>query len=587
MLTYNTPVDDIRFLLGAFGYDRISDLDKYQDFDLDTMEMMVEESGRFYEEVVLPTNEIGDREHVEWDPETHEVTTPEAFKDAYEQVAQNGYIGITTSPEHGGAGAPETLGVILTEIASATNKSLGMFGLLSTGLIRALEADGSEEQKERYIPKLASGEWGGTMALTEPHAGTDLGLIRTRAEPNDDGSYEITGRKIWITAGEHDLTDNIVHFVLARLPDAPEGTQGISVFLVPKYLEDGERNDVECVGLEEKMGIHGSPTCEMEFDGATGYLVGEPNKGMRSMFVMMNEARLKVGIEGVALSNIAYQTALNWAKDREQSRALDKEKRDPDAQADNILVHPDVRRMLANIKSSVEAMRGIVMWAAVNLDLSDSHPDDEVRQEAQDLVDLLTPIIKAYCTEQGFENVSEAMQVCGGAGYTRDMHIEQYLRDMRIAMIYEGTNHIQALDLVGRKLTQDDGRLYRLFQSRMSDLIGSVEGYDELDEFVEPLKDASKTLTDLTMRLGQKAAEDREQAGAVANNYLEYFALTAMAYGWVRQLKYAVDQKSDNRETKFKTARFWFNHILPERHSLEDVIGSGKEHMMAFDRDEF
>jgi alkylation response protein AidB-like acyl-CoA dehydrogenase len=587
MLTYNTPVDDIRFLLGAFGYNRVSDLETYRDFDLDTMEMMVEESGRFYEEVVLPTNEIGDREHVQWDPETHEVTTPEAFKEAYDRVAQNGYIGITTPTEYGGAGAPETLGVILTEIASATNKSLGMFGLLSTGLIRALEANGSEEQQETYIPKLASGEWGGTMALTEPHAGTDLGLIRTKAEPNDDGTYDITGRKIWITAGEHDLTDNIVHFVLARLPDAPEGTKGISVFLVPKYLEDGERNDVECVGLEEKMGIHGSPTCEMEFDGATGYLVDEPNKGMRSMFVMMNEARLKVGIEGVALSNIAYQTALSWAKDREQSRALDEAKRDPDKKADNILVHPDVRRMLASVKSSVEAMRGLVMWAAVNLDLSDSHPDDEVRQEAQDLVDLLTPIIKAYCTEQGFENVSEAMQVCGGAGYTRDMHIEQYLRDMRIAMIYEGTNHIQALDLVGRKLTQDDGRLYRLFQSRVTDLITSVDGREELEEFVEPLKDASKTLTDLTMRLGQKAAEDREQAGAVANNYLTYFALTAMAYGWVRQLKYAVDEETENRETKFKTARFWFNHILPERHSLEKVIASGKEHMMAFNRDEF
>ncbi|MFB6350940.1 MAG: acyl-CoA dehydrogenase, partial [Bradymonadaceae bacterium] len=414
-----------------------------------------------------------------------------------------------------------------------------------------------------------------------------LGLIRTKAEPQEDGTYRISGNKIWITSGEHDLADNIIHFVLAKLPDAPEGTKGIIAFLVPKFLDDGTRNDARCTGIEHKMGIHASPTCEMTFDGAEGYLVGEPNEGMKSMFVMMNEARLKVGIEGPALGEIAYQTALKWAKQRRQSRSLDPDKREEDEDADPIMVHPDVRRMFADVKASNEGMRALATWVAILLDISHEHPDEETAREADDLVALLTPIIKAYCSEQGFENVSEAMQITGGSGYTRDMHIEQYLRDIRIAMIYEGTNHIQALDLVGRKLPKDDGRLFRTFQSKVTDLIRRASEIDELEEFVEPLKDASKLLSELTMQLGAKAADDREQAGAAASNYLKLFGHVAVGYAWLRQLAYAVENDHPKAETKRKTARYFFRMVLPEIESLATVIEEGKEHMMAFDRDEF
>ncbi len=589
MLTYDPPVDDIVFLMKAFGYDRVSDLEAFENYDLETARMFLEEGGEFFSEEVLPTNREGDKEGIEWDPETKAVTTPDSFKDIWGQIAANGYLGLNTPTEYGGMEAPYTIGTMFSEFGTAANKSLSMCGGLSSGLTIALLENASEEQKETVIPKLANGEWGATMALTEPHCGTDLGMIRTKAEPVDDedNAYRLSGNKIWITFGEHDLTDNIVHFVLAKLPDAPEGTDGISAFLVPKYLPDGTRNDVHCAGIDHKMGIHASPTCEMKYDGAKGWMVGEPHEGMKSMFVMMNEARLKVGVEGPALSEIAYQTALNWAKDRKQGKALDPDKRDPDAKADNILVHPDVRRMLADVKASTEGMRSLVAWTSIQMDLAHEHPDEEKRQEAEDLVSLLTPIIKAYCTKQGFENVSEALQVTGGSGYTKDLPIEQYLRDMRIAMIYEGTNHIQALDLVGRKLTKDDGRLYRTFQSRITELISECDGVEEMEEFIEPLKDASQELTDLTMKLGAKAADDREQAGAAASNYLHHFALTAIAYTWARQVKYAIDHDSDQLETKRKTARYFYEMILPERKALAKQVEAGKEPMMDFERSEF
>jgi alkylation response protein AidB-like acyl-CoA dehydrogenase len=577
----------MRFLLEAFGYDEVADLEAFSQYDIDTVEMMLENSGDFFADVVLPTNKTGDEQGVDFDPAENTIKTADGFKEAWEQVTEKGYLGITTPVEYGGSGGPYSLGMALSEMSTATNKSLAMFGGLASGLTEALLARGSEEQKEKYVPKLASGEWGGTMALTEPHCGTDLGLIRTKAEPNDDGSYDITGNKIWITSGEHDLTDNILHFVLAKLPDAPDGTKGISAFIVPKFLEDGTRNEAFCVGVEHKMGIHGSPTCEMSFEGAKGYLVGEPNEGMKSMFVMMNEARLKVGLEGVALSEISYQTALAWAKDRRQSKSLDPEKRDEDHKADNILVHPDVRRMLANIKASTQGMRALCMWVAVLMDLSHNSPDEERAQEAADLAALLTPIIKSYCSERGFDNVSEAMQVTGGSGYTADMNIEQYLRDIRIAMIYEGTNHIQALDLVGRKLTKDNGRLFRTFQQKMTELIKGSAEVDGMEQFIEPLKKASKQLTDMTMKLGAKAAEDREVAGAVASNYLNHFALTAIGYAWARQMKYAIENDVDNLETKRKTANYFFKMILPETEAYKNVVEAGKEPMMAFEPSEF
>jgi alkylation response protein AidB-like acyl-CoA dehydrogenase len=586
MLVYDAPVNDIRFLLEAFGYERVEQLDAFSDYDIETVEMMLEQSGRFFSEEVLPTNPVGDEQGIDYDPETQQLETPDGFKEVYEQVAANGYVGICTPQEYGGGGAPESLGVSINEMATATNKSLAMFTLLSTGLSRALLAHGTDEQKETYLPKLASGEWGATMALTEPHCGTDLGLLRTRAEPEGD-HYKLSGKKIWITGGEHDLTDNIVHFVLARLPDAPEGIKGISAFLVPKYLEDGTRNPAFCTGVEHKMGIHGSPTCEMEFDEAVGYMVGEPNQGMRSMFVMMNEARLKVGIEGVALSEIAYQTALGFAKDRRQSRSSDPDKRDADNPADPILVHPDVRRMFADVKATTEGMRALVAWTSINLDLADHHPDEETSREAEDLVALLTPVIKAFCTKRGFENISEAMQICGGAGYTTDMHIEQYMRDMRIGMIYEGTNHIQALDLVGRKLAIDDGRLFETFQQKVGQMVEQCEEIPELSDFAETLRAISGELTSLTRTLGQRAAEDAEQAGAVANHYLDYLALTAIGYAWLRQLKHGLETDHDGIDTKLKTGRFYFNQILPETRTLANQIRQGKSDVMAFDQDEF
>lgn len=587
MLTYDAPVDDMRFLLEAFGYERVAELETFEEFDLQTLEMMLEQAGRFFSEEVLPTNPIGDCEGLDYDPETHEVTTPEEFKEVWEKIREQGMFGIATPTEYGGSGGPYTLGTMLSEISTATNKSLSMFGGLSAGLTIALLEDATEEQKERWIPKLASGEWCATMALTEPHCGTDLGLIRTSAEPNDDGTYAIDGHKIWITSGEHDLTDNILHFVLAKLPDAPEGTDGISAFVVPKILPDGTRNDLHCSGLEHKMGIHASPTCEMRFEGAKGYMVGEPHEGMKSMFVMMNEARLKVGNEGPALSEIAYQTALAFAKERRQGRSLDPEKREQDEPADNILVHPDVRRMLADVKASTEGMRALTTWVSILMDLAHEHPDEQTRRESQDIVSLLTPIIKAYCTKRGFENVSEALQVTGGAGYTRDLHIEQYLRDTRIAMIYEGTNHIQALDLVGRKLPKDDGRLYRAFQNRVTELIKASSEDEQMEPFIEPLKEVSQKLTEMTMMLGAKAADDREQVGAVATNFLRYFALTAIAYAWARQVKYALDEDHPKLETKMKTARYFFDVLLPETRKLAEVVEAGKEPMMAFERGEF
>ncbi len=586
MLTYDAPVDDMRFLLEAFDYECVAGLETFSSYDIDTVEMMLEQAGRFFSEEVLPTNPIGDREGIEFDPETHEVTTPDVFGDVWEQIAEQGYLGITTPIEYGGSGGPFTLGALLSEIWAATNKSLAI-GTLSTGLTAALLAKGSEDQKETYIPKFASGRWTATMAITEPHAGTDLSLIRTRAEPRDDGSYRVTGNKIWTGPGEHDLADNIIHFVLAKLPDAPGGTKGLSAFLVPKFLEDGTRNEAYCTGVEHKMGIHASPTCEMSFEDAEGYLVGEPHQGMEAMFVMMNETRLKVGIEGPALSEIAYQTALAWAKQRRQGRSLDPDKREEDEPADSILVHPDVRRMLADLKASIQGMRALVTWVAILSDVSHDHPDRELARAADDLVALLTPVIKAYCSKQGFDNVSEAMQICGGAGYTRDMHIEQYLRDLRIAMIYEGTNHIQALDLVGRKLPKDDGRLFRTFQSKVTDLIGRASEIEGLEQMVESLRDASSRLFELTMQVRAKVADDREQAGAVASTYLTMFGHVAVGYAWLRQLAYAIENDHALAEVKRKTASYFFRIVLPEIESLATVVEEGKKPMMTFDRDEF
>ncbi|MDP6945873.1 MAG: acyl-CoA dehydrogenase family protein, partial [Myxococcota bacterium] len=433
MQIYKAPVSDMMFCLEAHGFDQVQQLNEtYGFFDTETVAALIEESGKFCTEQLLPLNRSGDEQGLGFDPSTGSVTTPDGFPAVYRKYVETGMIGIAQPEEFGGGGAPHVIGTFINEMVTATNKSFSMAPGLGHGLIEALIHYGTDAQKETYLTRLISGEWTGTMCLTEPQCGTDLGLVRTKAVAEGD-HYVLNGTKIWITFGEHDFTDNIIHLVLAKLPGAPPGIKGISAFIVPKINEDGTRNGITCSGLEHKMGIHASPTCVMSLEDAKGYLVGEPHKGMRTMFVMMNSARLGVGLEGIALGDIAYQTAVAYAKDRRQSRSLDPAKRDPDASADNILVHPDVRRMLANIRATTEGLRGLAVWIANLYDVAHHHADAEVREEAGDIVALLTPIMKSYGTERGCDNVSEAIQVCGGSGFTTDWSIEQYYRDLRIA----------------------------------------------------------------------------------------------------------------------------------------------------------
>ena len=587
MQNYQAPLNDIRFLLETFGYnEKLMAIEQFEDFDLDTSMSMLEGYSKFCTEVLLPLSEPGDRVGVTFDPEAKTVTTPEGFKEAYQGFCENGFTTLPFPAEYEGMGAPFCLATLAGEVLIACNKAFSMCTGLTAGLIDSLEASGTDEQKAMYLPKLISGEWAGTMCLTEPQCGTDLGLVSTKAEPHGD-HYKLTGTKIWITFGEHDMAENIVHLVLARLPDAPAGIKGISTFIVPKFLEDGSRNPVFCGGTDHKMGIHASPTCVINLEDAEGWLVGEPHKGMRTMFVMMNAARLNVGIEGVALGDAAYQSALAFAKDRRQSRSLDPKKQDRDHTADNILVHPDVRRMLLNVKSTTEALRGLVAWIAMSYDVWHHHPDEAERQKAGDLVALLTPIIKSYGSERGFLNVSDSMQVMGGAGYTQDWPVEQYMRDVRIAMIYEGTNHIQALDLVGRKMPMHGGRLMQVFAGEITALIRECSGDERMAEFIDPIKRESKRLTAVTMELGAKASQDFELVGAVASNFLNQFALVTLAYVWGMQVKAVIDRDESDpvRRSKLQTARFFMQQVLPEAEMFANKVAAGKQAMTDIDID--
>jgi len=584
---YQAPLNDIRFLLETFDYDgQLTSIERFEDFDLDTAMGLLEGYSKFCTEVLYPLSEKGDREGITFDPEAKSVTMPDGFREAYQAFCDNGFSTLPFPPEYDGMGAPFCLATLAGEVLIASNKAFSMCTGLTAGLIDALEASATDEQKEKYLPKLISGEWAGTMCLTEPQCGTDLGLCTTKAEPHGD-HYKLTGTKIWITFGEHDMADNIVHFVLARLPDAPSGIKGISTFVVPKFLDDGSRNPVFCGGTDHKMGIHASPTCVMNLEEAEGWLVGTPHKGMRSMFVMMNAARLNVGIEGVALGEAAYQSALAFAKDRRQSRSLDPKKQDHDHEADNILVHPDVRRMLLNVKSTTEALRGLVAWIAMSYDVWHHHPDEAARQKAGDLVALLTPIIKSYGSERGFWNVSESMQVMGGAGYTQDWPVEQLMRDVRIAMIYEGTNHIQALDLVGRKMPMHGGRLMQVFAGEVTELIRACSGDERMAPYIEPLKRESKRLNATTMELGAKASQDHELIGAVASNFLNQFALVTLAYVWAKQVKAVIDRDETDplRKSKLQTARFFMEQVLPEAEVFATRVAAGKESMTDIDID--
>ncbi|MDK8465578.1 acyl-CoA dehydrogenase C-terminal domain-containing protein [Marinobacter sp. SS13-12] len=587
-MQYQAPANDLRFLLfDVLGADKLHELEKYADATPDLISAVIDEAGKLAAEVIQPTNQVGDRQGCQYNPETHDVTTPDGFREAYTKFVEGGWTALDAPLQYGGQGLPHTLKFVVDEMVCSTNLSLGMYPGLTHGAISALFAHGSDELKDTYLEKLISGQWTGTMCLTEPQCGTDLGLIRTRATPNDDGSYSIEGTKIWITGGEHDLVDNIVHLVLAKLPGAPDTTKGISLFVVPKVLPDsGERNPAFCGGLEHKMGIKGSATCVMNFEGAKGWLVGEPNDGMRAMFTMMNEARLMVGMQGLGLAEMAYQESLGFARERLQSRSLSGP-RNPDGPADPIIVHPDVRRMLMRQKVLNEGMRALALFTGLKLDLSVAHGDEAVRESADDLVQLLTPVVKSFLTDEGFNNANTGLQVLGGSGFTTDWPLEQLVRDGRIARIYEGTNGIQAMDLVGRKLSLKGGQLVRTL---FAELTGYLTENPEAPHR-EELKGAIKSLESATMWIASHAPKDPEQAGAAATPYLRLMALTVIAYLWSRMAGVAraqLDAGEGNKpllEGKLVSARFYFEKLLPEIQWLPQDIESGKGSLMAFEDD--
>jgi len=589
-MQYQAPVNDIRFLLfDVLGVGDLHQLEKYREATPDIISAVIEEAGKLAAEVLQPLNKSGDQQGCRYDPQTHEVSTPEGFREAYRQFTAAGWAALDAPPEFGGQGLPHTLKFIVDEMVCSTNLSLGMYAGLTHGAISALYSHGSEALKSTYLEHLVSGAWTGTMCLTEPQCGTDLGLIRTRALPRDDGSYSIEGTKIWITGGEHDLTDNIVHLVLAKLPGAPDSTKGISLFIVPRNLPgSGERNPVFCGGLEHKMGIKGSATAVLNFEQARGWLVGEPNDGMRAMFTMMNEARLMVGMQGLGIAEMAFQESLAFARERLQSRSLSGPK-NPQGPADPIIVHPDVRRMLMRQKVLNEGMRALALFTGHQLDLAVAHPEAEVREAADDLVQLLTPVVKAFLTDEGFNNANMGLQVLGGAGYTTDWPLEQLVRDSRITRIYEGTNGIQAMDLVGRKLGLKGGRLVGRLFSTLNDYIAA----DSRVPHREALAAAVRSLEEATTWIATQGMEDPEQAGAAAASYLRLTALTVIAYLWSRMAEVAARLLDAGQgvtpllQGKLVSAHYYFDKLLPERHWLLADITSGKEPVMALQEDQW
>ena len=589
-MIYKTPIEDFKYNLEMLNYDSlVSNIEKFKDYDAETLLSIVSEIGRLNEQEALSSNKTGDREGLKYitnGKEGPEVQTPESYKSLYKIVRDSGYVGATMPVEYGGGGAPFTTAILSGEIGIASNMAFYMGPGLSHGAMKTILKKGSSKLKEKYLPKMISGEWMGTMCLTEPQCGTDLGLIKSSAVPKED-HYILNGQKIWISFGEHDLTENIIHLVLARTPGAPEGIKGISLFLVPKRLEDNSRNTIFCGGLEHKLGINSSPTCVMNLEDAKGWLVGEENKGMEAMFLMMNDARLKVGLQGIAMSEISYQNALEFAKDRKQMRSVVKEKQDKGNKADNIIVHPDVRRMLMNVKSTTEAMRALCIYTAMKIDVAEDHPDENIRQSADDFAALMTPIIKSYCTERGFLNCSESLQVLGGSGFTKEYPLEQYLRDVRITLIYEGTNGIQALDLVGRKLTMHQGRLLQNLQKEIQEFINKNKDNDDLKDFMKPLENAFQEVMASTMWLMQNGLKDPENALASASDYLNLLALTSMTYMWARMAKFSIGKNEPIHKNKIKTGRYFVEKVIPELSMYSKKVQAGKSSMMDMEVAEF
>ncbi|MBU1323843.1 MAG: acyl-CoA dehydrogenase C-terminal domain-containing protein [Alphaproteobacteria bacterium] len=594
-MAYKAPVRDLTFVLNeVLEVERHSNQPGLSDVSSDLIGQILEEGAKFAEQVIAPLNRIGDQEGCKWD--AGKVTGPTGWKDAYRQMVEAGWVGLSSEAEHGGQGMPAIVGMAFGQFTAAASPAFSMYPGLTHGCYEALNANGSEEQKALYCPKLATGEWGGTMNLTEPQCGTDLGLIRTKAVPNGDGSYSITGQKIWISSGEHDFTDNIVHLVLARIEGAPAGIKGISLFVVPKFFanEDGtvgERNaGAQCAGLEHKMGIHGNATCVMAYDGAKGWLVGQENKGMAAMFVMMNEARLGTGLQGLAIGTAAYQAAVEFARDRLQGRSLTGTK-NPDGPADPIIVHPDVRRMLLEAKAFVEGGQAFILWTALQADLQKSE-DEATATKARDYMGLITPVLKAYLTDKGFHVASLAMQVHGGSGYTEHFPASQYLRDARITMIYEGANGIQALDLVGRKLPANGGRAIMTWFGEIDAFVSENGSNEAIKPFVDGLADAKKKLQEATMWLMQNGMANPDNAGAASTDYLNVFGLTAMAYMWAQMAKAAqakVDAGSDDPfyAGKLATGRYFVERILPDAGAHLAKLKTGADVLMSMPAEAF
>ncbi len=591
MPSYTPPLRDMQFVMHEVlnVVDELKAIPRYADVDADTLNAVLEEGGKFASEVTQPLNLSGDSEGCTLDKTTHEVTTPKGFKEAYAQYIEGGWAALSCDTEYGGQGLPFVTNSCFYEMLNGANQAWTMYPGLSHGAYEALHAHGTDEQKKKYLPKLTSGEWTGTMCLTEPHCGTDLGLLRTKAEPQADGTYKITGNKIFISAGEHDFTDNILHLVLARLPDAPKGSKGISLFLVPKFMvgDDGSlgaRNPVYCTGLEHKMGIHGNATAQIALDGAIGTLVGEPNKGLAAMFVMMNAARLGVGNQSLGLTEVAYQNALAYAKDRLQMRSLSGPKA-KDQPADPIIVHPDVRKMLLTAKAYAEGGRAMSIYCAMMLDKSLYHPDEKTRKDADDIVALLTPIVKAFITDNGFAATNHAMQVFGGHGYIHETGMEQYVRDARINMIYEGTNTVQSLDLLGRKVLANQGATLRKFGKQIEALIAAEGVNEKMAEFINPLAYLADQMTKFTTEIGFKGFVNPDEVGGASVDYLRVAGHLVFGYFFARMASVALKAIADGNtdpfyQAKLQTARFYFARLFPETASLMRTARSGVANLL-------
>lgn len=596
MPSYKAPTVDYQFLMHhVFDLESYNNLSPFKEASPDLIDAILEEAAKLTENVFQPLNQSGGEEGCKLENGT--VSTPKGFKEAYDEYVNGGWQGMTGDPEYGGQGLPMAIGLAINEMLVSSNWGLSMYPGLTKGAAETIHTWGTDEQKHTYLPKMMSGEWSGTMNLTEPHCGTDLGLLRTKAEPNDDGSYNISGTKIFISAGDHDLTENIIHLVLARISGAPEGTDGISLFIVPKMIINddgslGDRNGVNCGSLEEKMGIHSNATCLLNYDNARGFLIGEENKGMRAMFTMMNEARLGVGVQGLAIAEVANQNAAEYARDRLQGRALSGAKF-PDQPADPIMVHPDVRRMLMTNRAFTEGARAMVMWAALQFDISKFDENEENRNKAEDMLSLMTPVIKSYMTDQGVEAASRAMQCLGGHGYINEWGMTQFLADARIAPIYEGTNGIQAMDLIGRKLPSKNGEVIRNYFAMIQNFIDENKNHEDLSHYTSLLEKALQRQQAATMWLMQNAMSDPDQAGATAHYYLNLMALVSMGYFWavmVEKSKKMLAAGEGNGEfliSKITTANFFFNHLLPETTSLRYKIEAGAKDVMDLDAEAF